>query len=89
MNDEGARQGAPDASSYLPPNLAPRRDNDSAASPLQVWLGAAYDLLADARAELDETSYSTFIGLFTNRIGKEAARLAIGEAIQITRRSAA
>jgi hypothetical protein len=59
-----------------------------AATPLQTYLGAAFDLLEDARAELDDSTCSLFVAILTERIGVEAARLVVGGALRATRESA-
>jgi hypothetical protein len=59
------------------------------ASRLQVALAAAFDVLDRARAELDGDAYTSYIAILTDRVGHEAARLAVAEAIRITRRNAA
>jgi hypothetical protein len=56
-------------------------------TPLQEWIGALFDMLADARDQLDDVAYSWFIAIGTERIGLEAARLAVGEALCATRGS--
>jgi hypothetical protein len=59
-----------------------------AATPLQTWLAAAFGLLEDARTELDDSSWSSFVAILTERIGIEAARLIVGEALRATRDTA-
>jgi hypothetical protein len=54
-------------------------------TPLQVWTRALFALLADARDELDDDTYSSFVAIATERIGIEAARLIVGEALHATR----
>lgn len=57
-------------------------------TPLQVWTRALFTLLADARDELDEDAFSSFVAIATERIGIEAARLIVGEALRATRDAA-
>jgi hypothetical protein len=54
-------------------------------TPLQVWTRALFAVLADARSELGEDAYSSFIAIACERIGIEAARLVVGEALRVTR----
>lgn len=53
---------------------------DERRTPLQVWLSALYDVLADARAELTDEEYAAFIFIATERIAREAGKLAVDEA---------
>jgi hypothetical protein len=57
-------------------------------TPLQIWTRALFAVLADARSELDENTYSSFVAIATERIGIEAARLIVGEALRVTRAAA-
>jgi hypothetical protein len=57
-------------------------------TPLQVWTRALFTLLVNARSELDEDTYSSFVAIVTERIGIEAARLIVGEALRVTRAAA-
>ena len=50
-------------------------------TPLQEWTRALADLLLDARETLGDEQYSWLIAIGTERIGLEAARLAVGEAL--------
>ncbi|MDQ3380552.1 MAG: hypothetical protein M3546_09550 [Actinomycetota bacterium] len=54
-------------------------------TPLQVWTAALFNLLADAREELDDTSYVAFASIVVERVEIEAARLAVGEAVRAKR----
>ena len=54
-------------------------------TPLQVWTAALFNLLADAREELDDTSYVAFASIVVERVEVEAARLAVGEAVRAKR----
>lgn len=51
----------------------------------QEWTSALFDLLLDARQELDGEAYSWFVAIGTERIGLEAARLAVAEALHAKR----
>ncbi len=57
-------------------------------TPLQRALTALYLLLEDARDRLDEETYEAFVFVATERIGIEAARLAVGEAVRAKRAAA-
>jgi len=57
-------------------------------TPLQVWTRALFDLLADARDVLDEEQWASFVAISCERIGIEAARLVVAEAIRATRDAA-
>jgi hypothetical protein len=52
---------------------------------LQKFTQALFAVLSDARDELDESTYSSFVAIATERIGIEAARLVVGEALRVTR----
>ncbi len=69
--------------------LASDRLQDSSGlggrTPLQVWTAALFNLLADAREELDDTSYVAFASIVVERVEIEAARLAVGEAVRAKR----
>lgn len=54
-------------------------------TPLQIWSAALFNLLADAREELDDTSYVAFASIVVERVEIEAARLAVGEAVRAKR----
>jgi hypothetical protein len=56
---------------------------------LQAYLRVTFDVLADARDELDDDSYRAYLWTLEERIGLEAARLVAGEAIRAKRESAA
>jgi hypothetical protein len=57
-------------------------------TPLQIWTRALFAVLVDARSELDEDTYSSFVAIACERIGIEAARLVVGEALRVTRAAA-
>ncbi len=57
-------------------------------TPLQVWLRAAFDVLEDARGELTDEEYAGFVWVLCDRVGLEAARLAVGEALRVAREAA-
>lgn len=44
-------------------------------TPLQTWLVAAFDLLDDARAELDALEYDTFLDIVCARIASDYVAL--------------
>jgi hypothetical protein len=50
------------------------------STPLQVWLNALYDVLSDAREALGDEEYAAFIFIATERVAREAGKLAIDEA---------
>jgi hypothetical protein len=52
---------------------------------LQSWTSALFDLLVDARDELDSEAYEWFVAIGTELFGLEAARLAVGEALRAKR----
>ena len=56
-------------------------------TPLQVWTRTLFNLLADARVALDDDAYSWLIAIGCERIGMEAARLAVDEALRAARQS--
>ena len=53
-------------------------------TPLQSWLIAFYLLLEDARDELDVEAWRAFCWIACERIGEEAARLVVAEALEAT-----
>jgi len=55
------------------------------ATPLQAWTRAIFSLLAEARDELSDDEYEAFVMIICDRIGLEAARLFLGEALRATR----
>lgn len=57
-------------------------------TPIQVWTGALFGVLDGARTALGTTEYDSFVWIATERIGIEAARLAVGEAMRATREAA-
>ncbi len=58
------------------------------SSGLQVWTKTIFAALADAREELDDTSYVAFASIVVERVEIEAARLAVGEAVRAKRAAA-
>ncbi len=52
---------------------------------MRIWSAALFNLLADAREELDDTSYVAFASIVVERVEIEAARLAVGEAVRAKR----
>jgi len=62
--------------------------SDSPRTPLQVWTASLFDLLDDARGQLDERAWPVFVSIACERIGLEAARQVVGEALRATRDAA-
>jgi hypothetical protein len=58
-------------------------------TPLQSWLIALYLLLEDTRDELEPEAWRAFVWIACDRIGEEAARVAVQEALDATREAAA
>ena len=54
-------------------------------TPLQVFVRALGDLLADAREELTPEQFSWFVAVGTELFGTEAARLFVGESLRASR----
>jgi len=54
-------------------------------TPLQVWTAALFNLLADARDELSDDEYRALVEILCDRLGLEAARFVLGEALRATR----
>ena len=54
-------------------------------SPLQVWTAALFDVLTDAREELDERAWPVFISIACDRIGILAAQALLAEIIRAGR----
>ncbi|MDQ3085568.1 MAG: hypothetical protein M3Q67_02050 [Actinomycetota bacterium] len=52
---------------------------------MQVWTAALFNLLADAREELSDDQYRALVEIIFNRLGLEAARFVLGEALRATR----
>ena len=82
MNDESARQGAPDDQ---PTAL---REYHRALTPLMEYLVTLYLLLEDARDELRGEAWRAFVWIACDRIGEEAARLMVAEALDATEEAA-
>lgn len=78
MNDEAARQGRP--------ALLSRCSEISTAfgelTPLQEWLITAHLMLEDSRDELSAEQWRAFVWILCDLVGGEAARLAVGEALE-------
>jgi hypothetical protein len=55
---------------------------------LQDWLITAYLVLEDAREELTPAQWRAFIWILCDRVGEEAARVVIGEALEATEEAA-
>jgi hypothetical protein len=55
------------------------RQGDGVSVRLQLYLAALRDLLADAREELDEREWSTFIDIACNAVGTDAAKVVVAE----------
>lgn len=53
-------------------------------TPIQTWLTSLFELIADARAELNEEAWSSFIYVGCERFGLEAAREIVAEALRAT-----
>lgn len=78
-NDRGRPADAPDT------NLTGSDDTPRARqTPLQSSTAALFGVLANAREDLDERSWQSFIEIACNRIGHEAARLVAAEAMRAT-----
>lgn len=60
------------------------RSHSISKTPLQLWTAALFSLLEDARGALDEETFPSFIAIGCERIGAEAARLAVAEASRAT-----
>jgi hypothetical protein len=58
-------------------------------TPLQSWLIDLYQLIEDARDELSPEAGRAFCWIACDRIGDEAARLALAEALEATEEAAA
>jgi hypothetical protein len=83
MNEQGRPAGRPRH------HITAAEDSTrSGVTPLQIWTRALFALLGDVRDELDESAYSSFVAIACERIGIEAARLAVGEALNATREAA-
>ena len=54
-------------------------------TPLQLWTRVLFDLLADARDELSDDEYRALVEILCDRLGLEAARFVLGEALRATR----
>jgi hypothetical protein len=84
MNDEAARHGRP-----VP--LSRRSEITTAfggLTPLQDWLITAYLLIEDARDELTVEQWRAFTWILCDRIGDEAARLMVDEALEAIQEAA-
>jgi hypothetical protein len=57
-------------------------------TPLQLALCQFYGLLERARDELDPQAFRALVWILTDRIGEEAARLVVGEALDATEEAA-
>jgi len=53
-------------------------------TPLQEWLLSASLVIEDAREELNTEAWRAFVWSLCDRIGKEAARLVVAEALEAT-----
>jgi hypothetical protein len=58
-------------------------------TPLQIFVRALGDLVADARDELSPEAYSWFIAIACELVGAEAGRLFAGEVLRATRKDEA
>ena len=58
-------------------------------TPLQMFLLAFYSLLERGRDNLTEQEFRTFVWILTDRVGEEAARLVVAEALDATREDVA
>ena len=84
-NDRGRPAGAPDTHhrsgverSTEESRLAPR------PTPLQDWLVTAYLTLDDSRVELTPAQWRAFVCILCDRVGNEAVRAVVGEAMRAT-----
>jgi hypothetical protein len=75
MTDETARPGRSATTTQLTPILATR----AAVTPLQVWVAALLDVLADARLELDRRELETFYDIILIRVSRDAVELGLDE----------
>ncbi len=57
----------------------------SPRTPLQVWTSSLFDLLDDARGQLDERAWPAFVSIACDRIGILAARLVLAEVLRAGR----
>ena len=55
------------------------------SSGLQVWTKTIFAALADARDELSDDQYRALVEIIFDRLGLEAARFVLGEALRATR----
>lgn len=55
-----------------------------ATTPLQNWLIALYLLVEDARDELEPEVWRAFVWIACDRIGEEAAKAVVREALEVT-----
>jgi hypothetical protein len=79
MNDEGALARRPR------PDLSRRSDSSTGAgrlTQLQDWLITAHLMLEDARDDLNAEQWRAFVWIVCDLVGKEAALLAVGEALE-------
>jgi hypothetical protein len=78
VNDEAARQGRPaTATTYHLEPILPRAP--VGITPLQIWVRALLDLLADARHGLDDREFATILDIALIRIVHELIALGLDE----------
>jgi hypothetical protein len=53
-------------------------------TPLQEWLVTASLVIEDAREELDVEAWRAFVWILCDRIGEEAPRIVVAEALEAT-----
>lgn len=85
MNDPSAHKRRSEKTSGRRP---PERSSKPSLTALQVWLITTYVMLEDARSELTAEQWRVFIWILCNRIGEEAARVALSEALEATEEAA-
>ena len=54
-------------------------------TPLQTWTAALFDVLDDARDQLDERAWATFIAIACDRVGILGAQVFLAEIIRACR----
>ena len=76
-NDEAPGQGRPDTAHLSPQLIGSTR--------LQAYLCVTFAVLDDARDELSDDQYRALVEILCDRLGLEAARFVLGEALRATR----
>jgi hypothetical protein len=85
MNDPSAHERRSEKTSGRRP---PERTSGSGLTALQECLVRAYGLLEDAREELTAEQWRALIWILCDRVGEEAARLVLAEALDATEEAA-